>query len=76
MDDVLRSGYYESLLGYDNVYWLVDEALKLQNKLAFYFTNTDKDFIMIEQDEQQHRDTNICRLCEEKMVIWLETIVF
>ena len=40
LDDVLQSGYYKSPLGYDNVDWLNDEVIKLENKMAFYFKNT------------------------------------
>ena len=42
LDDVLKSGYYKSPLGYNNVDWFVDEVVKLENKLAFYFKNTKK----------------------------------
>ena len=37
LEDVLKSGYYKSPLGYDNVDWFVDEVIKLENKMAFYF---------------------------------------
>ena len=50
--DVLKSGYYESLLGYDNVEWFVDEVIKLENKMAFVFKITSKDNIMTEKDEK------------------------
>ena len=42
MEDVLKSGYYISPLGYDYVDWFVDEVKKLENKMAFYFKNTKK----------------------------------
>ena len=31
LEDVLKSDYYKSLLGYNNVDWFVDEIIKLQN---------------------------------------------
>ena len=34
LNDVLKSGYYESPLGYDNVDWFVKEVIKLENKMA------------------------------------------
>ena len=37
LEDVLQSGYHKSPLGYDNVDWFVDEVIKLENKMAFYF---------------------------------------
>ena len=36
LEDVLKSGYYKSPLGYDNVDWFVDEVIKLEkNGLLF-----------------------------------------
>ena len=32
LDDVLKSGFNESALGYDDVHWLVDEVTKLEKK--------------------------------------------
>ena len=29
LEDVLKSGYYKSPLGYDNVDWFVDEIIRL-----------------------------------------------
>ena len=48
LEDVLKSGYYESPSGYDNVDWFVNEAKKLENKMAFYFKITKKDINMTE----------------------------
>ena len=36
LEDVLKSGYYKSLLGYDNVDWFVYEVVKLENKKVFF----------------------------------------
>ena len=33
--------------------------------MAFYFRNTNKKFIMTEDDEQQYRKTIICRIFEK-----------
>ena len=46
MEDVLQSGYHKSPLGYNKVDWFVDELMKLENKMAFYFKKTKKDNIM------------------------------
>ena len=37
LEDVLKSGYYKSPLVYNNVDWFVDEVIKFENKMAFYF---------------------------------------
>ena len=37
LEDVLQSGYYKSPLGYDIVDWFVNEVIKSENKMAFYF---------------------------------------
>ena len=68
LEDVLKSDYYKSPLGYDNVDWFVDEVIKLENKMAFYFKNTKKDIIMTEEDEEDFKDDNICRFCEKEIL--------
>ena len=67
MEDVLESVYYESPLGYDNVDWFVKEAIKLENKMAFYFKNFKKVIIMTQEDEEDYKNNNICRFCEKKL---------
>ena len=65
MEDVLKSEYYKSPLGYNNIDWFVNEVIKLENKMAFYFKNTKKDIIMTEEDEEVFKNNNICRFCEK-----------
>ena len=65
LENVLKSNYYKSPLGYDNVDWFVDEVIKLENKMAFYFKNTKKDIIMTDDDEEEFKNDNICRFCEK-----------
>ena len=65
MEDVLKIGYHKSCLGYNNVDWFVDEVIKLENKMTFYFKNTKKDIIMTEENEENYRNNNICRFCEK-----------
>ena len=67
LEDVLQSGYYKSPLGYDNVDWFVDEVIKLENKMAFYFKKTKKDNIMKQKDEEDFGNINICRFCEKNI---------
>ena len=67
LEDVLQSGYYKSLLGYDKVEWFVNEVIKLGNKMAFSLKNTNKDIIMIEEDEEDFKNNNICRFCEKNI---------
>ena len=64
LEDVSESGYYESPLGYNNVDWYVNQEIKIEKK-AFYFTNTKKDIVMTENDEEDYRKNNICRFCEK-----------
>ena len=68
MEDVLKSGYYESPLGYDNVDWFVNEVIKLENKMNFYFKNTKKDIIMTEENEEDFKNNNICEICEKEII--------
>ena len=67
MEDVLKSEYYKSPLGYNNVDWFVDEVIKLENKMAFYFKNTKKDINMKQKDEG-YRNNNNCRFCEKEIL--------
>ena len=41
LEDVLKSEYYKSPLGYNNVDWFVNEVIKLENKMAFYLKTTN-----------------------------------
>ena len=68
LDDVLKSDYYKSPLGYNNVDWFVDEVMKLENKMTFYFKNTKKDIIMTDDDEEEFRNDNVCRFCEKEIL--------
>ena len=47
--DVLKSGYYQSPLSYNNVDWIDNQVIKLENQMAFYFKNTKKDIIMTKE---------------------------
>ena len=65
LEDILKSDYYQSPLGYDNVDWFVNEVIKLENKMDFYFKNTNKDIIMTQEDEEDYKNNNVCRFCEK-----------
>ena len=65
LEEVLQSGYHKSPLGYDIVDWFVNEVIKLENKMTFYFKNTNKDINMTEENEEDHRNKNTCRFCEK-----------
>ena len=69
LEDVLKSGYYNSNLDHNNVDWFVDEIIKLENKMAFYFKNTNKDIIMTEEDDEDYRSNNVSRFCEKEILI-------
>ena len=68
LEDVLKSDYYKSPLGYDKVDWFVDEVIKLENKMAFYFKDTNKDIIMTQEDEEDCRNDDVCRFCEKEIL--------
>ena len=69
LEDVLKSVYYKSPLGYNNVDWFVDEFIKLENKMAFCFKNTNNDIIMTKEDEEDFDNNNICRFCERENIL-------
>ena len=68
LEDILKSDYYKSHLGYNIVDWFVDEVIKLENKMAFYFKDTNKDIIMTQEDEEDYRNDNVCRFCEKEIL--------
>ena len=76
LEDVLKSEYYKSPLGYDNVDWFVNEVIKIENGMAFYFENTKKDIIMTQKDEGDYRNNNICRFCEKEILSYKLEIMF
>ena len=69
MDYVLKCGYYESNLDYNNEGWFVDDVIKLENKKSFYFINTSKDNILSEKDAEDYRNNNICCFCENELIV-------
>ena len=68
MEDVLEIGYYEFLLGYDNVDWFINEVIKLENKMNFYFKNTRKNIIMTQEVKEDFEKNFICQICEKKIL--------
>ena len=67
LEDVLKSDYYKSPLGYNNVDWFVDEIIKLENKKTLYFKNNKKDIIKTEEDEEDFSNNIICQFCEKNI---------
>ena len=65
LEEVLKSDYYKSHLGHENVNWFVDGINKLETKMNFWFKNTNKDNIMTEENKQDLENDNICRYCEK-----------
>ena len=54
LNDVLQFGY-RSTFGEDNVEWFVNEVIKIENKMNFYFKNTKKDIVMTQEDEEDFK---------------------
>ena len=65
LEDVLRTGYHKSRLGYEIVDWFVDEIIKLENKMNFYSEKTKKAIIIIQEDKEDFENNNIFRFCEK-----------
>ena len=64
----MGSDFYEPNLDYDNVDWFADEVKILENKMTFYFGNTEKDIIMTKENEERYRSNNVCRFCEKEII--------
>ena len=70
MEDALKSAYYKSPLGYDNVDWFVDEVIISENKMISHFNTLKKlkkDIIMTEEDEEEFKNNNVCRFGEKNI---------
>ena len=67
LEDVFKSGYYKYPLGYNNVDWFVDEVRQLENKIAFFLKNTNKDITMTKKDEEDYSNIINCRFCEKNI---------
>ena len=46
----------------------MNEVIKLENKMVFYFKNTKKDIIMTQKDKEDFENNNICRFCETEIL--------
>ena len=68
MNDILRSGYFKSPLGYNIVDWFVDEVRNLESKMNVYLKNSKKDIIKTEEDKEVFPKNNICRFCEKEII--------
>ena len=68
LEEVLQSSYYISPLGSNNVDWFVNEVIKLDNKMTFYFKIRKKDIIMTEEVEEDFKNIDVCRFCEEETI--------
>ena len=66
-EDVLKSGDFTSPSGSDNVGWFVIEVIKLENKMALHFVNTNKDIILTEEDEEDYRTNKFYRFREKNV---------
>ena len=68
LDGLLKSGYSESPICYDRINWFVDEVIKIENKMTFYFKNTNKDIVMTEEDKEHSRNGQYCQFCEKQTI--------
>ena len=76
LEDILKSGNHKSLLGYNDEDWFVDEVVKSEIEMAFYFKNIKKDNIMTEDDEEDYENDKIRRFYEKQLnLIKLEIII-
>ena len=63
LPSVLQSGYVSNF-GPNNVDWFVDEIIKLENKMNFYFKNTNVELNMLPEDEYNFENSDKCWFCE------------
>ena len=61
LNGVLQVRYYESTLGYSSVDWFVDEMIKKEKKMTFFFKITRKDIILTPEDSK-YTEVTICSI--------------
>ena len=53
----------------NNVDWFVNEIIKLEKKMNFYFKNIlKKDIVMSQEDEENYKNNYICWFCEQEIL--------
>ena len=65
LNDFLQSGYYESLLGYDLLYWFVNVVRSSEKNSISSSKNNENDFRMTDEDEVGFKNNNNRHFCEE-----------
>ena len=63
----LKSGFYESPLGNNNVDWFVEEVIKVEIKKSFCFKTDNQDIIMTQEDKEIFDKNNNFRFCEKEV---------
>ena len=69
LEDVLKSGYYNSNLEYNYLNWFVYQVINVENKMASCFKNTEKDVIKTNEDEESFENFNTFRFYEKVILI-------
>ena len=59
LENVLQSGYHSTFCE-NNVEWFVDEVIKIENKMNFYFKDTKKEIVMTQEDEEDFKNSKVC----------------
>ena len=76
LEDVLKNGYHKSPVGYHNVDWFVNEVIKLENKMAFFFKNAKEIIIRTEKNEENYKKKILVNFVKKKLfLIKFEMIV-
>ena len=65
---MLKSGYFEYTLGYDNFDWFVNAVRKLDNKMAVCFKHPNEEIKLSGEDEKHYRDNLNLRFCGKKLI--------
>ncbi len=64
--EILKSGYYKHF-GLDSADWFVKKMKEIENKLFFFFKDTNELLNMTEEDEECFQSSNICWFCEKEV---------
>ena len=63
LNDVLQSEYHSNF-GENILEWFVNEVIKIEDKMTFYFRNTKNDIVLTRKDEEDFKNSTVCWFCE------------
>ena len=62
----MKGGYYKTPLGYKIADWFVDEIIKQETRMKFWFENSENGIIMTKENREDFESINIFQISEKE----------